>query len=237
MITLVPKVQEANNIRQYRLICLLNMDYKGFTKVLTERLTPVAKEVIGGNQTGFIKGRNILEGVVVLHEVIHSLSRGNGQGMIFKIDFEKTYDRVRWDFVEEVIKGKNFPPLWIEWIMQTVKGGQVCINVNGTRGPYFRTLRGLRQGDHLSPLLFNLVADALSVLMDKAVNKGLITGTLNSVVEKGISHIQYADDTILMTDGSDSSITNLKIVLYCFEWLSGLKINYHKSEVLFFGFS
>jgi hypothetical protein len=52
------------------------MDYKGFTKVLIERLTPVPKEVIGGNQTGFIKGRNILEGVVVLHEVIHSLSRG-----------------------------------------------------------------------------------------------------------------------------------------------------------------
>ena len=84
--------------------------------------------------------------------------------------------------------------------MQTVKGGQVCINVNGTRGPYFRTLRGLRQGDPLSPLLFNLVANALSVLMDKAINKCLITGALNSVIEKGFSHIQYADDTVLITD-------------------------------------
>jgi len=55
VITLVPKVQEVSTIKQYTPICLLNVDYKGFTKVLTERLTPVAKDVIGDNQTGFIK--------------------------------------------------------------------------------------------------------------------------------------------------------------------------------------
>jgi mannosylglycoprotein endo-beta-mannosidase len=123
------------------------VDYKGFTKVLTDRLTPVAKKVIGENQTGFIKGRNILEGVVILYEVMHSLVKNKGQGMIFKIDFEKAYDRVRWNFLEEVLQGKSFPQQWINWVMQIVKGGHVCINVNGTRGPYFRTMRGLRQGD------------------------------------------------------------------------------------------
>lgn len=133
--TLVPKVQDANNIKQYRPICLLNMDYKGFTKVLTERLTPVAKEVIGGSQTGFIKGRNILKGIVILHEVIHTLSKGNNQGMILKIDFEKAYDRVRWDFLEEVMQGKNFPQHWIKWVMQTVRGGQVCVMLMGQGVP------------------------------------------------------------------------------------------------------
>ena len=95
---------DANSIKQYRPMCLLNVDYKGFTKVLTERLTPVAREVIGENQTGFIKGRNILEGVVILHEVLHELARRKGKGMILKIDFEKAYDRVRWDFLEEVMR-------------------------------------------------------------------------------------------------------------------------------------
>ena len=104
VITLVPKVQEVSTIKQYMPICLLNVDYKGFTKVLTERLTPVAKDVIGDNQTGFIKGRSILEGVVILHEVIHSLRNDRKKGMIFKIDFEKAYDRVRWDFLEEVMR-------------------------------------------------------------------------------------------------------------------------------------
>ena len=75
VITLVPKAKDATIIKQYRPICLLNVDYKGFAKVLTARLTPVAKEVIGPNHTGFIQGRNILEGVVILHEVIHELSR------------------------------------------------------------------------------------------------------------------------------------------------------------------
>jgi hypothetical protein len=77
---------------------LLNVDYKGFTKVLTGRLTPVTKDVIGNNQTGFIQGRNILEGVVILHEVIHELSHKKKKCLILKINFEKAYDRVRWDF-------------------------------------------------------------------------------------------------------------------------------------------
>ena len=74
-ITLVPKLKEANSIKQYRPICLLNVDFKWFTKVLTDRLVPVASKIIGSNQTGFVKGRNILDGVVVLHEVLHELRR------------------------------------------------------------------------------------------------------------------------------------------------------------------
>jgi hypothetical protein len=73
VITLIPKIKEASDIRQYRPICLLNVDFKIFTKVLTNRLSLVAKEVIGGSQTSFIKDRNILEGVVILHEIIHEL--------------------------------------------------------------------------------------------------------------------------------------------------------------------
>jgi hypothetical protein len=165
VITLVPKLKEANTIKQYRPICLLNVDYKIFTKVLTNRLVPVAQKVIGKNQTGFVKGRNILEGVVVLHEVMHELQRSKARGLVLKINFEKAYDRVRWDFLEKVMQGRNFPNKWINWVMSTVKGGKVCINVNGERSDYFRTFRGLRQGDPLSPLLLNLVADALGVML------------------------------------------------------------------------
>ena len=101
--------------------------------------------------------------------------------------------------------------------------------------PILQTSRGLRQGDPLSPILFNIVADALRNLLDKAVKKEQLTGVLEDMVPRGISHIQYADDTVIMIDGSDKSIRNLKLILYCFEWLSGLKINFHKSEVLVFG--
>ena len=100
VITLVPKLKKANNIKQYRPICLLNVDYKGITKVLNNRLSPLAQKVIGENQTGFVKGRNILEGVLVLHEVIHELKQSKRKGIILKIDFEKAYDKVIWDLIE-----------------------------------------------------------------------------------------------------------------------------------------
>lgn len=131
VITLVPKVKEANVIKQYRPICLLNVDYKWFTKTLTNRFSPIAKKIIGENQTGFIKGRNILEGVVVIHEVIHELRRTKGKGLILKIDFEKAYDRVRWDFLEQVMMGRNFHPTWIKWVMDTVKGVRCALTLTG----------------------------------------------------------------------------------------------------------
>jgi hypothetical protein len=128
VITLVPKLKEANTIKQYRPICLLNVDYKCFTKVLTNRLVPIAKRIVSKNQTGFIKGRNILEGVVVLHEVLHVLHRSKARGLILKIHFEKAYDRVRWAFLEEVMRGKGFPKKWISWVMKMLrKGGFVLM--------------------------------------------------------------------------------------------------------------
>lgn len=108
VITLVPKLKEAKTIKQYRLICSLNVDYKCFTKVLTNRLVLVAKKIIGKNQTGFIKGRNFLEGVMVLHEVLHELHRSKARGLILKIDFEKAYDRSDGIFWKMSCKEKGF---------------------------------------------------------------------------------------------------------------------------------
>jgi hypothetical protein len=90
-------------------ICLLNVDYRGFTKVLNNKLKRVVKEVIGESRTSFMDGKNILEGVVILHEVIHELKTNKKRGLIMKIDFENAYDKVIWDFLEEVMRRKAFP--------------------------------------------------------------------------------------------------------------------------------
>jgi hypothetical protein len=119
--------------------------------------------------------------------------------------------------------------------MKTIKGGRACVNINGVNGPYFRTYRGLRQGDPLSPLMFNLAADALDHILTKAKEKDHIKGVVSNLVPGGLTHLQYADDTVVMVDCDNASIANLKFPLYGFEWMSGLKINYHKSEVVVFG--
>jgi hypothetical protein len=151
VITLVPKVQKANTIRQYRPICLLNVDFKIFPKLLTGRISPLADKIISESQTAFIKGRTILEGVVILHEVIHELKRSRSKGVMFKIDFENAYDKVRWDFVQEVMVRKGCPKIWVDQVMSTVQGGSIFVNVNGERRQFFRTFQGLRKGDPLSP--------------------------------------------------------------------------------------
>lgn len=74
-ITLIPKVKGTMNIRQFRPICLLNVVYKIITKTLTLRLNKTADKIISPNQTAFIPGRYILDGVVVIHEVLHELAK------------------------------------------------------------------------------------------------------------------------------------------------------------------
>lgn len=236
VITLIPKVQEAKDVKQFRPICLLNVSFKIFTKLIAERLASKAQKLIDPCQTAFIKGRLIVDGVVMLHEIVHELHIKKKKGVIFKIDFEKAYDSVRWSFIEEVMIRKGFCSKLRGWIMKTIEGGKVCVNINGENSPYFKTHRGLRQGDPLSPLMFNLAADALAHSMNKARDKGLIKGVIPHLIEGGITHLQYADDTIIMTEGDPESIKNVKFLLYCFEWMSGLKINYHKSEVITFGY-
>jgi hypothetical protein len=173
--------------------------------------------------------------MVILHEILHEFRISGRKGILFKIDFEKAYDKVKWEFVQEVLCRKGFPLKWIQQTISTVQGGRVCINVNGDRTPYFRTYQGLRQGGLLSLVLFNLVADTLSTLMSRAAERGYIRGVVSHLIPGRISHAQYVDDTILMVEGNDNSIIHMKFRLYYFEWLSGLKFNYYKSEAFTFG--
>ena len=104
-------------------------------------------------------------------------------------------------------------------------------------GTVFTNDRGLRQGDPASPLLFNFVADSLSHILTRAATGGHITPVSSHLAPNGISHLQYADATIIMVELNDDSITHLKFLLLCFEALSGLKINFAKSEVIVTGVS
>jgi hypothetical protein len=119
------------------------VDFKLFPKLLIDRVSPLTDKVTSESQATFIKGRNILEGVVVLHEVIHELKRSRRKGVIFKIDFKKAYDKVRWDFVGEVMRSKRFPNKWVKQTMNTIHGGKVCININGEMTHFLTHIRSL----------------------------------------------------------------------------------------------
>ena len=99
IITVLPKKAEVVQIQQYRPICLLNVSFKIFTKVVVNRLTNVADKIIRPTQSAFMPRRHILEGVVVLHETQHELQRKKLNGVILKLNFKKAYDKVKWNFL------------------------------------------------------------------------------------------------------------------------------------------
>lgn len=124
VITLIPKCKEARMIQKFRPICLLNVSFKIITKILMERLAEVIEVLIALNQTAFIKNRYIMEGVVTMHEILNSIHQKKQAGILFKIDFEKAYDNIKWSFVYKMMKAKGFPDIWCDWILKVVKGGE-----------------------------------------------------------------------------------------------------------------
>jgi hypothetical protein len=141
-IILLSKSKESVAIQQYRPICLLNVSFKIFTKVATNRIFTIAQKIIGPTQIAFVPGMNIMEGAVVLHETIHELHRKKQNGVILKIDFEKAYDKVRWSFFQQTLRMKCFSDKWCSWINAFIRGGHVAIKTNDPLGQFFQTKRG-----------------------------------------------------------------------------------------------
>jgi hypothetical protein len=186
-------------MKNFRHISLANCSFIFFSKVLAIRLWEIADRVVLNNRSAFIRGRYILESVVVAHEIVHSVKRDKAQGIILKLDYEKAYDRVNIDFLLEILKARNFSPIWVGWIEKIAIGGSVGVNLNGDESAYFKTGKGLRQGDPLSLVLFNLVGDAFARMMLKATKHGLVKGLLTKYMEEGVISLQYADDTIIFS--------------------------------------
>ena len=166
---------------------------------------------------------------------MHELHWKKLNGVILKIDFEKAYDKVKWYFLQQVLRMKGFSQKWCTWVENFVSGGSVGIKVNDDNGPYFWTHKGLRQGDPLSLILFNIVVDMLATLIWRAKLDGQIFGVIPHLLDDGLSILQYADDTIIFMDHDIEQAKNMKILLCVFKQLSGLKINFYKSELFCYG--
>jgi hypothetical protein len=122
MIILLPKEEEAISLRKFRPISLINCSFKIISKTLNNRLESICNRLLASNQTSFVRGRFILESVVSTYEIIHEAARNKEKGIILKLDYEKVYDRVNWDFFEEMLVSRGFGRRWRDWILNMVKG-------------------------------------------------------------------------------------------------------------------
>ncbi|XP_071699026.1 uncharacterized protein [Rutidosis leptorrhynchoides] len=230
-ITLVPKRHDPSALNDYRPISLIGSYYKIIAKLLSNRLRKVIPNLVGFEQSAFIKGRNILDGALIANETLNFLKHNRLKSLIFKVDFEKAFDCLNWDYLMEIMEIMGFGSKWRGWILSCLKSASVSILVNGSPTSEFNLERGVRQGDTLSPFLFIIAAEGLNVLTKRAVlTKRFLVVEIGS--EKiHISHLQYADDTILFGEWSILNLRNLFKLLKCFELSSGLKVNYLKSTL------
>jgi hypothetical protein len=134
LIIVIPKEKDATTMNKFRPISLLNCSYKIFTKVLTSRIGKVIDHLIASNQTAFFKGRYILESVVIAHEVLHSVLSCRGQGLVLKLDYEKAYDKVNWQFLLDILEKRGFGKRWIEWTKKILFRGSVGLTINNVEG-------------------------------------------------------------------------------------------------------
>ncbi|KAJ0533359.1 putative RNA-directed DNA polymerase [Helianthus annuus] len=230
-LALIPKRTDPGGLHEYRPISLIGCINKVVSKVLVNRLKAVIHRLISEEQTGFLAGRSILDGVVILNEIIPWLKRKKKEGMIFKVDIEKAYDSLSWDFLNSILCQMNFPAKWRNWVMSIVTSVRASVLVNGSPTQEFNCSRGLRQGDPLSPYLFVLAMEALTGVMKQACDIGVFKGLDLSQNGDPISHFLYADDVIFMGEGSLNNLVVLKRLLRCFYLSSGLKVNLKKSSL------
>lgn len=180
----------------------------------------------------FGRDRQILDAALITNEVVEESRKHNAAGSVFKIDFEKAYDRVEWQFVDEVMVRKGFGGRWRSWIPGCLYLANFSIMINGRPIGKFKASRGLRQGDPLSPFLFTLVIDVLSRLLEKAQEMDVFHGLVAGRDQVEVSHLQFTDDTIFLFGDRPDYWHNLLVVLDLFCFVSGMRINKSKCSLI-----
>lgn len=174
-------------------------------KILANRISPLLHKLVAEEQSAFVKGRQIADSILITNEVAHSISHGQVKGLILKLDFEKAFDSVNWEFLLETLQIMGFGVRWRDWIQAILSSARQSVLVNGSPSTEFKMERGLRQGDPLSPLLFILVTQVLHDLLQKAAELNIIQG-IRIGKEYCLSHLQFADDTIIFIEDNWKSI-------------------------------
>ncbi|XP_074290450.1 uncharacterized protein LOC141617164 [Silene latifolia] len=171
IITLIPKMERPETVKHYRPISCCNVIYKTISKLLCTRLAVILPDIISRNQGAFVKGRSILENILICQDLVRLYNRGMASPRcMFKMDLQKAYDTIEWKFVDQMLSALKFPPKFHQLIMACLTSPTYTLNLNGAHFDYFPGKRGLGQGDPFSPLLFCICMEYLSRIMHYAAN-------------------------------------------------------------------
>ena len=235
-IVLIPKIKFPKKVSDYRPISLCNVVYKIITKTFANRLKVYLPDIISDEQSAFVPGRLITDNIIVAFETLHTINRkiGGRKGlMALKLDMSKAYDRVEWSFLQAIMVRLGFSDHWIMRIMDCVSTAHFAFLLNGEPVGKVIPSRGLRQGCPLSPYLFLLCAEGLSSLIRKAQHDRSLLGVSCVRGAPRISHLFFADDSIVFGRAEVDCCQLIKDILAKYERASGQVINLQKSAISF----
>ena len=228
-VTLLPKKGDQTRLCNKRPIVLLDTIYKIVAKVLAIRMSNVIDKLIGSDQTGFIKGRNIGENIRLMADVLHYCDKQDIPGILMNLDFAAAFDSIEHSFMFRTLSEFNFGENFKRWVQVLYQNSELSIVNNGFTSEWFPSTRGIKQGCPFSGILFVLAVEIFACKLRKSES---IHGLVINKVEVKIS--QYADDTSIFVKDEESAEGAIGL-LHKFGESSGLRLNLDKSDFIWLG--
>ncbi|PPQ71789.1 hypothetical protein CVT25_005500 [Psilocybe cyanescens] len=221
------KKGDKKEISNYRPITVLNSDYKIMTRALTTKLSKHVPALIHKDQAGFMKGRRIEDQTDLVRLMLDRCEMTEENGIIVCLDQEKAYDKIRHDFIWKSLEKFNFPSHFINTLKHIYGAGKTTVVINGVLSYFYKITRGVRQGDPLSCLIFNLAIESLaSMLRASPLNGFQIPGEL----ERLLTTLFADDTTVFLAEGDDLTLLHNLLQQWCRS--SGAKFNVSKTVII-----
>lgn len=231
ILALIPKKEEAKEMKDYRPISCCNILYKVISKLLANRLKGILPKFIAVNQLAFIHERLLMENVLLATELVRDYHKESvSSRCAMKIDISKAFNSGQWPFLINTMQALGFPEKFIHWIILCISTASFSVQINGELAGYFQSTRGLRQGCSLSLYLFVISMNVLSKMIDEAARRKKI-GYHPSCKILDLTHLCSADDLMVFSDGTKRSVEGILEVFEEFNKMTGLKISLEKSTL------
>lgn len=178
-----------------------------------------------------MQGRLLIENTILASEIVQGYHKQGGPKRItIKVDIAKAFDTVRWEFIFQCLRSLVMPEIFLQWLQACVCTTSFSLGFNGSIFGYFKGKHGLRQGDPLSPYLFVLAMNCLSLSLNKATREGKFNYHAKCHRTE-LTHLCFADDLLIFCDGSSGSVSAILEILQNFEQRSGLAISIEKTSM------